>query len=155
MCTPPGGPTNGGVETNGVRVTNSGEQIVGEEVATSGTEDGVTGIDGLGLGAACVTPAGETTVCATDANWIASGTEASCPVGCDFYPACLGAGWDGDFRSEGWTGADGLGVTTAECAVNGGVFTFTGCTDVDDCITDNDNGDCGNDASCDNIPGGR
>jgi len=154
-----GGPTNGGLNTNGVRVTNSDEVVVGEEVATSGTLDGVTGIDGLGLGAACVSPESDPNlVCANDVDWknpVTGGTEASCPVGCVFYSACLSAGWDGDFRSEGWTGGDGLGVTTAVCLENGGTFTFSGCTDVDDCTTDSDNGQCGDDATCANTPGGR
>lgn len=155
-CTAPGdGTGNGGVETNGVRVTNSGEVVVGEEVATSGTPDGVSDIDGLGLGAACVAPQDSGLSCADNADWISAGTEASCPVGCDFYSACLGAGWDGDFRSEGWTGGDGLGVTTAICEVDGGVFAFSGCTDLDDCATENDNGGCGEDATCANIPGSR
>lgn len=151
-------------------MTNSNAVTVGEEFATSGTLDGVTGIDGLGLGAACVSPASNPSlVCASDADWTnpnTGGTEASCPVGCEFYPACLGGyrsedgnshpgGWDGDFRSEGWSGGDGLGVTTAECLVNGGTFTFSGCADVDECTSDNDNGDCGDDATCANTPGGR
>lgn len=155
-CAAPGGPTNGGVETDGVRVTNSAEVVVGEEVATSLTPDGVSGIDGLGLGAACTSPESDPSLeCANNAGWMAAGTEASCPTGCDFHPACLGGGWNGDFRSEGWSGGDGLGVTTATCLENGGVFTFSGCSDVDDCTTENDNGDCGDDANCVNTPGSR
>lgn len=153
VCTAPGGPTPGGVATSGVRVTNSAEGIVGEEVATAGL-DGNAAIDGLGLGASCTgTVAATSANCAEDAGWIAAGTQATCPTGCDFLPACLGPGWDGDFRQQGWTGGDGLGVTTATCATHGGEFVFAGCTDVDDCATGN--GDCGADAGCTDVAGGR
>ena len=186
-CVTPGGGANGGVLTNGVRVSNSAEVIVGLQVAT-----------GLGLGAACVRATGDTTTqCADAAAWLAAGTEASCPAPCEFFAACLAQAWDGAANtctgtatdatatpdcavayaaagagsagacapgctyagSMGWTGGDGLAVTTSTCLTHGGAFVFSGCSDVDDCtattVAGYTNGACGTDALCTNQDGGR
>ena len=71
--------------------------------------------------------------------------QALCPAGCTGEGNTLcAAGYEP-------TVANTAGAVT--CDTDAGDFSFSGCTDIDECATNN--GDCGDDATCTNTPGGK
>ena len=72
-------------------------------------------------------------------------TSGVCPAGC--------TGEGGTLCAAGYEPTVANVAGTVTCDTDGGDFTFSGCTDIDECATNN--GDCGDDATCTNTPGGK